>query len=126
MHLGGNRNARNNPIGPDGKRGWSYGFFDCFGRFGLCKFDPNQNASHFSTCRPTLILPVGCLSCWCPCVVYSKNKQRLHSLQAQGIPLAGGGDTVDTSCFIYSALSFTGYSWAMQVCSDVNKMHMGI
>jgi hypothetical protein len=45
MQEGGNKNANNRPIGPDGKRDWSFGLFDCFGRCGLCKFDPNQNAS---------------------------------------------------------------------------------
>lgn len=50
MQVGGNRNARNCPVGPDGKRDWSFGLFDCFARCGLCKFDPNRNASHFFTC----------------------------------------------------------------------------
>lgn len=30
MSSGGNKNALNCPIGPDGKRDWSYGLFDCF------------------------------------------------------------------------------------------------
>jgi hypothetical protein len=36
MSVGGNRNAKNCPLGPDGKRGWSFGLFDCFARCGLC------------------------------------------------------------------------------------------
>ena len=44
MQVGGNRNVKNCPIGPDGKRDWTFGLFDCFARCGLCKFDPDQNA----------------------------------------------------------------------------------
>jgi hypothetical protein len=36
MSAGGNKNALNRPIGPDGKRDWSYGLFDCFSECGLC------------------------------------------------------------------------------------------
>ena len=36
MSVGGNRNAKNCPVGPDGRREWSFGLFDCFSRFGLC------------------------------------------------------------------------------------------
>ena len=56
-------------------------------------------------------------------MVYSKNKQRLYSLQTHGTPLAGGGETYDSNCCIYGGLDLTGYSWIMQVCSDVNKMY---
>ncbi|KAF8467959.1 PLAC8 family-domain-containing protein [Russula ochroleuca] len=56
-----------------------------------------------------------CWSVWCPCVVYSKNRQRLHSLQNQGTPLPGGGERYDKQCCIYGALVFTGFCWAMQI-----------
>lgn len=36
MSAGGNKNALNRPVGPDGKRDWSYGLFDCFSACGLC------------------------------------------------------------------------------------------
>ncbi|KAF8490358.1 PLAC8 family-domain-containing protein [Russula emetica] len=88
MQVGGNRNAKNRPIGPDGKRDWSFGLFDCFARCGLC-----------------------CSSAWCPCVVYSKNKQRLHSLQTRGTPLADSGETYDSNCCIYFGLG--GSSWVL-------------
>ena len=55
MQLGGNRNAKNCPIGPDGKRDWSFGLFDCFGRCSLCKFDPSQN--FYSQHSPILTAP---------------------------------------------------------------------
>ena len=32
----GDHGAANHPLAPDGKRNWSFGLFDCFGRFGLC------------------------------------------------------------------------------------------
>jgi hypothetical protein len=64
------------------------------------------------------LLMLGCWSTWCACVVFSKNKQRLKSLQTQGTPLAGGGERYDSNCFIYGALDITGYSWIMQVCPE--------
>jgi hypothetical protein len=36
MQMGNDRNAKNCPIGPDGKRDWSYGLLDCSDRSGLC------------------------------------------------------------------------------------------
>jgi len=90
--IGGNRNARDCPVGLDGKRGWSFGLFTCFSRCGLC-----------------------CLSTWCPCIVYNKNKQRVHSLQVQGTPLPGGGETFDGYCIIYGWLAVLGYGWIMQI-----------
>jgi hypothetical protein len=38
MQVGGNRNAKNCPVGPDGKRDWSFGLFDCCGRGDLCTY----------------------------------------------------------------------------------------
>lgn len=84
--------SHNRPLGPDGKRDWTYGLMDCFGRFGLC-----------------------CWAVWCPCVVYSKTKQRVHSLQYEGRPLPGGGTTYNDHCFIYSALVFVGHPWLVHV-----------
>ncbi len=58
MQVGGNRNARNCPVGPDGKRGWSFGLFGCFGRCGLCTLDPDQNAAIFPHADQRLTLPL--------------------------------------------------------------------
>ncbi|KAH9993562.1 PLAC8 family-domain-containing protein [Russula vinacea] len=91
MSLGGNRNAKNCPIGPDGVRDWSFGLFDCFDRCSLC-----------------------CWAIWCPCVVYSKNRQRMRSLRDQGTPLPGGGVGFDGHCCIYGAF-VTGYSLFLQI-----------
>ena len=60
------------------------------------------------------------MSMWCPCVVYSTNRQRLRHLENQGTPLVGGGETFDGHCCIYAVLG--GYSWIMQVCWDVGKI----
>ncbi|KAH9965161.1 PLAC8 family-domain-containing protein [Russula compacta] len=90
MLAGGNKNALNRPIGPDGYRDWSFGLFDCFSACGVC-----------------------CLSAWCPCVVFSKNKQRLQSLQQHGTPLPGDGDTFDGYCCIYGLLG--GNGWILQI-----------
>ena len=37
MKAGGDKNARNRPIGPDDKRDWSYGLLDCVPECRLCK-----------------------------------------------------------------------------------------
>ena len=37
MKAGGDKNALNRPIGPDDRRGWSFGLFDFFPRCRLCK-----------------------------------------------------------------------------------------
>ena len=55
----------------------------------------------------------------CPCVVYSNNRQRLHSLQHQGIPVPRGGESLGVYCCIYLLLGYCGFSWVLQVCWDV-------
>lgn len=119
--LGGNRNAKNCPVGSDGKRDWSHGLCDCFGSCGTCTliqhsylYVSNQLSNHLS---------VGCMSIWCPCIVYSKNKQRLRNLKTHGTPLPGGGDTCDGDCCLYCGLGLFGLGWVLQVCSDVDMMH---
>ncbi|KAH9968279.1 PLAC8 family-domain-containing protein [Russula dissimulans] len=92
MAVGGNKNSQNCQIGVDGKRKWSYGLLDCFSACGLC-----------------------CWATWCPCVVYSTNKQRLRQLRYQGTSLQGGGDTCDDHCLIHGGLSVLGCSWVLQL-----------
>src|ERR1700743_764772 len=60
-------------------------------------------------------LTVGCWSLWCPCVVYSYNRQRLLSLQNQGTPLPRGSESLDTSCCLYFGLVLFGFGWVLQV-----------
>jgi hypothetical protein len=70
----------------------------------------------------SLLLTVGCWAYWCPCVVFSKTRQRLRSLQYQGRPLEGGGERFSNHCCIYSALLFIGHPWIMQVRGDVDEV----
>jgi Cys-rich protein (TIGR01571 family) len=98
MVAGGDKNANNYPIGADGKRNWSFGLFDCFNSCGLC-----------------------CQAVWCPCVVYSKNRQRLHHLQEHGSALPGGGETYNGPCYIYGGLLLLSarYVWTKHARSRV-------
>jgi hypothetical protein len=64
----------------------------------------------------------GCWATWCPCIVFSKTRQRLRSLQYEGRPLEGGGNRYSDHCCIYSALLFIGHPWIMQVRYDVDEM----
>src|SRR5258708_28586778 len=115
MQVDGNRNARNCPVGPDGKRGWSFCLFGCFGRCGLCTLDLDQKRlAGFPHADPSSL--VGCWATWCPCVAFSKNQQRLHSLQTRGAPLAIGGETYDSNCYIYGGLGFSVFCWVMHGC----------
>ncbi|KAH9052686.1 PLAC8-domain-containing protein [Lactarius vividus] len=91
MAAGGNKNVLNREVGVDGRRDWSFDLFDCTSKCGLC-----------------------CFAYWCPCVVYSKNKQRLHQLQGRGTPLPGGGDAVDVNCCLHCCLLVPGCSWIVQ------------
>ncbi|KAI0053148.1 PLAC8-domain-containing protein [Auriscalpium vulgare] len=79
---GGNKNAHGMDVGTDGKRDWSFGLFGCF--------------QEMSTC---------CLACWCPCVMYGKNKQRLHHLQHQGTPHPEHGEAFSSDCFVYGCIN---------------------
>jgi hypothetical protein len=56
-------------------------------------------------------------------VVYSKNKQRLRSLQIQGAPLNGGGEAYDDQCCVYGALDIDGKGWVMEVCRWTCSRH---
>jgi len=60
----------------------------------------------------------GCQAVWCPCVVYSKNRQRLHHLQEHGSALPGGGETYNGPCYIYGGLLLLSarYVWTKHVC----------
>jgi Cys-rich protein (TIGR01571 family) len=60
----------------------------------------------------------GCFSTCCPCIVYSRNRQHLRSLQYQGTPLPAGSEKKDEHCCIYCGLVITSYQWILQVRSD--------
>jgi len=94
MSVDGNKNALNRPIGEDGKREWSYDIVDPSG-WG-CR-----------TC---------CFVTWCPCMIYSRNRQHLRSLQIEGTPLPAGNErTIDANCCIYSGLRVVSLHWTLQI-----------
>jgi Cys-rich protein (TIGR01571 family) len=118
MVVGGNKNAYNRPIGADGKRGWSFGLFGCFSRCSLCTYQNWSTRVTFHILTNFSLPPLstaGCCAWCCPCVVYSKNRQRLRNLQQQGAPLPDGGKRYDDHCCIYAALVPSGYAWVLQV-----------
>ncbi|KAN0139503.1 PLAC8 domain containing protein [Lactarius tabidus] len=97
MVTGGKRNALNREVGVDGQRDWSHGLFSCTEECCLC-----------------------CWAAWCPCVVYSKTKQRLQHLQNRGTPLPGGGERYNADCCIYGCLVIPGYAWILQIGNRAN------
>jgi len=97
MAADGNRNVLNCEIGADGQRDWSHGLFDFTDECGLC-----------------------CYSSFCPCVVYSKNKQRLHQLQTHGTPLPGGGDRYTADCSFFACLALTGNAFILMIKNRSN------
>jgi len=92
MIAGGNKNILNRPIGADGRRDWTYGLFEFFDACGLC-----------------------CFATWCPCFVYTHNKQHLRSLQANNAPLPPGTEQTDADCCIYCGLTYCSLSWILQL-----------
>ena len=77
--LYGNRNAKNLPLDSNGKRGWSFGLLSCYGACATCKYLKSRKIL-------TDRVSIGCLACWCPCLVHSRNQKRLDHLNTQGYP----------------------------------------
>jgi len=94
MRAGGDKNALNRPIGPDDKRDWSFGLFDCLPRCRLCLW-----------------------ATFCPCIIYGQNKQRLRYLSNRGGPLPGGGDKFSHDCRVYCCMAVPCFYWAFQMGS---------
>jgi hypothetical protein len=67
---------------------------------------------------PSLLL--GCFAAWCPCIVYSRNRQHFRSLQTQGTVLPAGNEQMDDQCCIYCGLVVVGYAWVLQVRQEVD------
>ncbi|KAI0053145.1 PLAC8-domain-containing protein [Auriscalpium vulgare] len=92
---GGNRNALNKKFNSKGERDWSHGLCSCFEDCGTC-----------------------CLACWCPCVVYGKNKQRIDYLERRGTPRPDGGATFSADCTMHAlAGCLGGWGWVLQIGS---------
>ncbi|KAJ7102896.1 PLAC8 family-domain-containing protein [Mycena epipterygia] len=89
---GGNRNAAGKPLNSHGEREWSHGLCGCFEACGTY-----------------------CYACWCPCVVYGKNKQRVSHLNNRSSPDPDGGSCCSGSCWAHLFLnSFFGAGFILQ------------
>ncbi|PFH45932.1 hypothetical protein AMATHDRAFT_92395, partial [Amanita thiersii Skay4041] len=92
---GGNRNAKNMPVGPDGKREWSYDLLDF--------------TSACSTC---------CLAMYCPCIVHAQNKRRLQHLNEHGTPHPERGDICSSDSWTYFCIeALCDASWILQIAT---------
>ncbi|KIK42332.1 hypothetical protein CY34DRAFT_805076 [Suillus luteus UH-Slu-Lm8-n1] len=58
-----------------------------------------------------------CMSCWCPCIIYGKNRQRLDHLQENDMPDPElGGSGCDADCCMHLALNMVcGFGWVLQL-----------
>lgn len=64
----------------------------------------------------TFHILIGCFATWCPCFVFTHNKQHLRSLQTSNAPLPPGTEQTDAECCIYAGLTYCSVSWILQVC----------
>jgi hypothetical protein len=70
----------------------------------------------FIALRRMLII-LGCLACWCPCIVYGTNKHRYEFLTFYGTPdPRRGGGCCSCDCCFYACLIYFGCWWVLQVC----------
>ncbi|KAK7029650.1 hypothetical protein VNI00_014348 [Paramarasmius palmivorus] len=98
MSVGGNRNAKNKPVGPDGKRDWSVGICGCGDEDGGCGT---------------------CFYAWCcPCIVHGQNKQRFAALQ-RGSPEPDPG-CCSGDCWLHCCLTGFGWGWVLQMLNRSN------
>ena len=81
---GGNRNAKNLTIGPEGRE-WSNGLCSCF-----------------DTPGPF------CLAFWCPCITYGRNRGRYKHLNTSGTAHPDGGETCGSDTLLYCLTGFAG------------------
>jgi len=81
MTVAGNRNAKNVPVGPDG-RDWSHGLCNRSGFWGTW-----------------------CVSYWCPCITYGRVKHRYEHMNTQGTPDPEHGGCLNFDCLIHGVIS---------------------
>ncbi|KAJ2927822.1 hypothetical protein H1R20_g1017, partial [Candolleomyces eurysporus] len=90
---GGNKNALNLPVGPDGQRDWSHSLFGCFGDMRTC-----------------------CLAAWCPCLAHARNKRRLDHLQRTGQPDPDRDGLCGPDGWLYACLEAAcDVGWILQI-----------
>ncbi|KAG2003028.1 hypothetical protein CC2G_003661 [Coprinopsis cinerea AmutBmut pab1-1] len=88
---GGNRNARNLPVGPDGRE-WSNGLFSCCNKPGTC---------FVATCFP--------------CFTYQNVRSRYRHLNERGQADPSGGSSCGSDCCIHAILLGLGLSCFLQM-----------
>lgn len=57
----------------------------------------------------------GCVACFCPCIIYGKNKNRHDHLQRRGSPDPRGGGCCTFDCMLHGCVTGFGFGWVMQV-----------
>ncbi|KAH6908820.1 PLAC8 family-domain-containing protein [Coprinopsis sp. MPI-PUGE-AT-0042] len=88
---GGNRNAKNLPMGPDGRE-WSNGLCSCCDTPGTF-----------------------CLACWCPCISFGRIRGRYKHLNTKGTADPDNGGTCGSDCWIHCLTGCLGVSCLMQM-----------
>lgn len=81
--------------------------------------------SHFySDCSNRCVIDIGCVACWCPCIVYGQNKTRVEHLETQGYPHPEGGDSCGGDCWLHCLLTAcVGFGWIVQVSPSFIHPH---
>lgn len=64
---------------------------------------------------------LGCVSWFCPCIVYSQNKSRLRHLETRGYPHPSGGDSCTGDCCLHACLLSLGWACLIQVSVSTFK-----
>ena len=95
------RNVKNVPYDKSGEREWSHGLCSCLAGPGTC----TSLFLYCPHCRQLLIPFKGCCACFCPCVIYGKNRERLAHLESKGTPLPGGGSCCTGNCCLHACLN---------------------
>lgn len=91
---GGNKNAKNIPVGPNGRE-WSNDLLSCFDDCGTCFIS------------------------WCfPSITYGSNKRRLEHLQIKGVPDPEQGGVFSSDCAMHCCIMFCfGAGWVLSMAS---------
>jgi len=59
---------------------------------------------------------IGCLACWCPCLLHSQNRRRLESLNTTGLPDPHRDQLVAGDSWFYALIEVgCDMGWILQV-----------
>lgn len=56
-----------------------------------------------------------CLGMSCPCILYSRNKERSDHMRDEGMPLEEPPGTCTSDCMAYAVLSLLCFAWPLQI-----------